>query len=426
MKTWELTQLRIRMGKPGDPALTAITNDYRAEDRALPVETMRIAWSKPTPRDHMEPTTIEFTLLVPEGSPDLAFIAYDAPIEITATINVPDRATPYTFRLAAGRVTSWRRDLRRPDGRHPYHITATDIIGRLATSSISDTPWPEQTAGDRLARISAITKSGPFTYSGPTAGTTVGPRDVDNRTALDMAQHCCPVGRHITPGAYPYNTDISIAYPAMAHPETTQPLQIPAALVEDTGRAMDRTGIVTEYAVTAHFTHLTDNPNTITYYSIRNITIPTSRATLSTDAKTTHSAAGSWTREVMNAATPAVALPDSPRIYAREEYVIPSVDQLFDTRHRHTETIWIQDAPADADPLHYIVGQEITIHGLDLQLRLTLAPGATYGLRRLTFWDWRYTSNRIFNGRRPRIGDAITATKRIRIKDNAYTAVTTA
>lgn len=411
--------VRLRMRPPGTSTWTTVATSL-ATGRAVAVDDVKIGWGQPTPRDHPDPGTIAFTLLVDDDTGiDAQLLAYDTEVIIDAIfehdlagwVHVNYPLAPTFDTLARGWVTTWDRGRLRPDGRRPYRINAIDILGRAAATRLAATPWPStHTAAQRVAAINAASVAGPLLATD--ASVTTADYDVDNAPALDVIRRHARLST-LTTETLAGITTVSrftrrlqtttaetITFPLAR----SDALPVPASIVEDSGRAMSRTSVVSEVAVTAYWA-INAARSTRTYkdgggsYSSSRYAADTDETILTPAPAYPFSIispadvamwASQLIKESAGAATqlpPARVLVDRPESSA-------TLRDLFVLGRRHPQAIRLTGGPTDLDRIHYVTGGELTIRGRRITLSITTAPGRTSGLRSLRFADLSSATNR--------------------------------
>lgn len=406
----------IRMRPPGGAWHTIATSI--AGTSAVAVGAVTISWGQPTPRDHPAPGSITFTLLVPDGSLDEAILAYDTEVIIEAELDVWDGAWGpwrqyildvgwiYTRPLARGWLTRWTRgNRRRHDGRRAYSVTCLDVLGRAAATKLAAAPWPaSHDPAQRVAAINAASPAGPLLAPG--SYVTSEAYDVDNAAALDVIHRHCPIAfaacetvtgitTYRRPNKNPRYAGQELQFSALGGVGLV-PVQ--ADMIEDTGREMDRTSVVSDVGVTAYWASETQR-RTVTYRD-PSAAYSSSRYTVDTDERIINSAeVASWANALISESRTAVRrIPPGHRVRLGLERVNAGLADLFVLGPRSTARILdIIDAPPDLDALQYVQGGTLTIAGLDMRLVLDTSPARLFGTRTMRYADLPR------DARRPRI-----------------------
>lgn len=379
----------------------------------IAVDTATISWGSPSPRDHAEPGSIRFALLVNGTHLDEELLTYDTEFTIGATItrfgfwqgdllNDPRYDNKPIIPLARGWITSWKKGKPRPDGRLVYQIHAIDVLGRAAATKLAASPWPaSHTDAQRRDAINAASPSGPLLA--PTALPTSEALDVDNATALDIIQRHAPaIGSRVTEQP----AGINYIAPSNRTPQyennelyftvySTAALALPASCVEDSGREMDRGSVISDVAVNAYWGNETER-RTITF---RDPTVAYSSSRYSSDSDTRLIAVGGASSEpavrtwaqalIRESKTPAIRLPRAQVLVHKPQFSnVGNVGlNMFRLGLRDNILVRIDNGPADLEPLQYVTGGTLTINRRRLRLSVEMAPARLYGLRPLRFSD---------------------------------------
>ena len=416
----------IRMRPPGGSWRAVATSIATA--KAIAVGDVTISWGQPTPRDHPEPGSIAFTLLVPDGALDEELLAYDTEVIIEGQFDVwtasgwqqwrqldldPPGWNPVIAPLARGWLTRWTRSSRlRDDGRRSYSISCIDVLGRAAATRLAASPWPSGgTSEQRVAAINASSPSGPLLEAG--SYVTGEAYDVDSAPALDVIRRHCPIaystGERIggiqtwrRPNVNARYTDGEIWFTGLGG-ITLNPVQ--ADMVEDTGREMDRTNVVSDVSVTAYW-ELETQRRTVTWRDPA-VAYSSSKHSVDTDERITNNpytgdqitATATWAKALIaESRTAARRLRAGHRIRLGLERIDDDCGDLFLLGPRAAARILdITDAPDDLDHFQYVTGGTLTIHGLDMTLTLDTFPARLFGVRPMRYIDLPRDS------RRPRI-----------------------
>lgn len=218
---------------------------------ATPIGRIAIAFGRPSPRDHADPSTITLTIDQPAGQdPGLDF---DAVIIIRAATRNP----VITVTLARCFVQNWHRE-HISDTYDRYTVTCQDIVGRARGWKVGASPWPQEPANTRLGRVRALAPNVLHPSFGIMGGTAA-PRDVDNQdivelTSLVIPPHLAiigtPAGLAIPrPGiTFEYNSNSDYLW-AQRLDEGASPVDIPTANVVDGGVDVTRAGRIGRVAI---------------------------------------------------------------------------------------------------------------------------------------------------------------------------------
>lgn len=416
-----LRTARISMKPPGGAWTTVATT--LAGSNAVAVGDVEITWGQPTPRDQPDPGKIAFTLLVPDNSPAETLLAYDTEVLIEAELDTYYQASngigAWTQKieyyptyntwwpLGRGWLTSWTRTThRRPDGRRAYNITCIDIIGRAAATHLAATPWPNtHTPAQRVAAINAASPSGPLLD--PTAlNITTEAYDVDNATALDVLGRHCPINILLVetatgivpltrPNRNPRYTGNELQFSVAGG---VNAITVQADMIEDTGREMDRTSVISEVSVNAYWG--TETSRREQTWRAPTAAYSSSRHNVDTDQRldptNLQPKVATWANGIIKESrTARRRLPAGHRIRLGLERPNNSLTMLFLLGQRARNLMLkIQGAPPDLDPLQYITGGTLTIHNNTLRLALDTNPAALFGMRPLRYSDLPRTSLR--------------------------------
>lgn len=414
----ELDRVDLMLRPPGESTWTTITNQPHTPDDALPIGDVVIDWSRPTPRDQLEPSTITFTLRLRPESPHTRLIALATQVRIIAAaerweVSFSTQLGPNEVILTHAWITAWSHGPEKDHlGRHTYTVEATDIIGRAAATPIGDTPWPYQNRQDRIARLNAISPSGPLinAIQNVDRTTMLAARDVDNMTALDIAHLCSdPRREHLIPAP---STNISRAtYERIPRGTVVNladhfPTRIPARAIENTGSRLDRQGSVNTISVT--FPPNSSSPPEGRSYTHATATFP-SRWSVATDRVIAPTSVQTWANAILDvAANPAIRPAAPSRILLdRLDHLDPPNRhhrgaELLHVGDRERQILAVIDAPSDVDQVQSLTGSTITITGRIITLHAHLMPGSLDGLvpitiqqlptyqtiARHTFGDW--------------------------------------
>ena len=403
-KTLDLQLLLLQMRPPGETDWIELTNDASDPERAWAINTVNISWQRSSPRDHLEPGDYSIDILMHPDSIDAEILEYDTEIKLSAYV-LETRAPQHRWpTLLHGWITSWERGLKRPDGRYIYHLGIIDAIGRAAATTIGDKPWPHEPGFNRGDRLNALSRSGPL-ITGDMPG-NVGPRDVDNVALLDVARSICTPGTII--GIDEYDTSkITARFSGSLQYAPESAVRLPASLIEDTGRRLDRSAMLTEIGITAHWNvNAMEEKSTRTIYGARRHGWTTSRWSIDTDqtfwTKDGVDRAIKWAERTINeSSTPAIYLPGSPRILLNRNVPVPEITMLLHAGSRYNSAIEILDPPSDIEPIHLVIGGSIEVKGMSVKLALTLVPAGVYGVRRVR-WKEINQALDVFTNRRTR------------------------
>ena len=386
--TLEAMTIQLR---PTSSQIVYLRFDRHDPDHALPVGELRIPWSRSTPWSHAEPQQWQLQLLLAPDAVEWPHIRLDVEVIVRADVRILEHdgsTRVQEVRLASGWISSIEQSPLRSDGRYSVMLTLDDLMTRAAGDIIGDTPWPRQSIAARLQRINELTSRPYVTVS---SGFYVAARDIDAQPALDVIQSCCRFGWIVAPD----EDGTRLAIQQLPPRGPTDPIIVPPSIIEDTGRAIDRSSYITELGLTAYWA-LADSeagtPSTRTFQATTTIPVR-SRTTISNDIDW-HSTTDwpdrirVWAFAILAAAAREVPrLPGSPRLVLSKPVPVPNIDRLLAEFGRHTEVLAIPDAPGNLDEQHSILGGEITITGRKIQISLTLAPGNNAGLRNMRWTD---------------------------------------
>lgn len=438
--SFRLRTLTLRMRPPGGDWHTVATS--LAGDHAVAVGDVTISWGQPTPRDQPEPGAIAFTLLVPDGALDEALLAYDTEIRIEATLNHWTGAwtrwpADEPRILTRGWLTRWTRDTRRRlDGRRTYKITCIDILGRAAATNLAAAPWPaNQTMQQRVAAINSASPSGPLVALG--SYVTVQPFDVDNAAALDVISRHAGIADVMVESATGITIERRPNQPALYDGGLhfffgtgLGIIPVQADMIEDLGREMDRSSVVSEIGITAYWGTEPDRRE-VTY---RNASAgySSSRYSIDTDERIGVGVNGvdqavrvaAWAQQLIaESLTPRRRLPAGHRLRLGLERVNDNLLNLFLIFQRgRSQILRIEDPPDDLDALQYVQGGTLTVTGLNMHLTITTAPAGLFGVRAMRYADLPRDS------RRPRIRGTATTNegttyRKTRISDTSVVSI---
>lgn len=389
-KTLDLQLLLMEMRPPGETEWTELTNDASDPERAWTINAVHIAWQRTSPRDHLEPGEYSIDILMHPDSIDASILEYDTEVQLTAYVIDPEPPQHRWPKLLHGWVTSWTRGLPRADGRCIYRLGIIDPVGRAAAITIGDEPWPHEPASHRFDRLNTLSPSGPILTRYVSGN--VGPRDVDNVALLDVARATCPPGDII--GIDEHETSKLAAQPSASLQYQTQTaVKLPASIIEDTGRQLDRSATLTEIGITAHWNvdDLEDKA-TKTIYGSNRRGYTSSRWSIDTDQTylfdDTRNLTLAWAKRTIDESSePAVYLPGSPRILLNRNVAVGNICNLLHAGTRYNSAIEIIDPPSDLDAIHLVIGGSIAVKGMKLKLSLTLVPAGVFGVRRVRWKD---------------------------------------
>lgn len=405
--TLRATAVTVELRAPGSSTWTTLTNDVDAG--VLPVNEVAISWGKPTPRDHPEPGAIGLELLVDDANLDA--LAYDTEVRVWARLEhyvdlvgwLPTRyIAPLDHLLARGWVTYWERGRRRrEDGRYLYRLDAIDVLGRAAATNLGAAPWPAQTSPDRLAAINAASKAGDLLDPATSSWLAGRARDVDNAGALDVIRQEAALGTYCGEAADGIAGRLQARrYPLYLGATGAEELQftwvwpftvidVPADILEDTGRRLDRGSVLSEVAVTCYRdVSPSAEPSTVTYRDGSPGSYSSSRYTVTTDHTYSNEAGLEAWADALVAGTqerPAVRIP-AGRLLLLEDQV-DGLEYMVRLESRGDIFVRIVDAPDDLEALHYVTAGALTIRRLDLELVVELAPARLHGVRPMRFSD---------------------------------------
>lgn len=413
--TLKATKIVLRMRPPGKAWRTVATTTAGAD--AVAIGDAVIAWTRPTPRDHPEPGRLAFTLLVPDGALDQSLLAYDTEFTISARlrtysasgwgadVQVQNGVVDFDplHLIGRGWVTSWRRGAnRRHDGRRAYAVEGIDIFGRAAATRLAAAPWPKyQTVAQRIAAINAASPSGQL-LDPATLQVTREAFDVDSATGLDVIKRHCPISWTLV------ETGAGISFASRPNRNARYDGQelkfslagnllvteVPAKLVEDTGRQVDRGSVVSDVAVTAYWG--TETARRQVTWRDTSAGYSSSRVTVDTDERITDSTRiETWARQLMAESKGAPRrLPSPHRVIVEvpERYRLDYLVRLPWRSHPHL--LRIVDAPEDIDELQYVTGGSLTISGTKLKLAVETFPARLFGARSIRYSDLPRTANR--------------------------------
>lgn len=385
-KTIELRQLLLQMRPPGETEWIELSNDASDPKRAWTINAVNIAWQRTSPRDHPEPGEYSLDLLMYQESVDASILEYDTEVKLAAYVLDPEPPQHRWPILLHGWVTSWTRGLPRADGRCIYHLGIIDPVGRAAAITIGDEPWPHESGFNRGQRLNKLSPSGPIIADDLPGN--VGPRDVDNVALLDVARATCPPGYII--GIDEYDTSKLAAQPSGSlQYQTLTAVKLPASIIEDTGRQLDRSATLTEIGITAHWNvDKLEEKATRTIYGSNRRGYTSSRWSIDTDQTylfdDTRKLTLAWAKRTIDeSAEPAIYLPGSPRILLNRNVAVGNICNLLHAGTRYNSAIEIIDPPSDLDPVHLVIGGSIEVKGMRIKLRLSLVPAGVFGVRRV-------------------------------------------
>ncbi len=403
-----LKSAKIEIKPPGAKSFTTLTNDVRDDERAWPIGEVVTKWSRSTPWDHMDPTTTTFTLLLDPHSLEASLIEYDAQVKVSVHVTPTQWwLSPDFITIAFGWINAWERDPVGRDGRARWHIELTDVIGRAAATMLGDKPWPQEMVLTRFARINQLSAAGPLvdvsSYGLPNY--LVGPRDVDNTSALQIIQEQFPIGS--VSAISSENPDKISAWDvgSFERPGQEYRVRLPASAIEDTGRRLDRTSFITEVGFETFFVEYIgkgdDERQTRTIKGSHPKMLTSSRIMFISDemnmtARFSWGKDGlfTWARNQIDASTsPTVALPGEPRIFVDQEGEAERVDLLLDIGWRQGRLVEIIDPPDDLERAHVVEGGTITLHGTTLKLSISLIPASSLGIGPARWTDYNTVMN---------------------------------
>lgn len=395
---------RLQLRGPGGQWVQLAHQAASRDSAALPIGAVTVSWGRATPRDHPEPGTTQLAIRVPmtdQATPQL--LAFDTEVKLLAQLS---ESSPSGWQavaaggwvtIARGWVTSWDRTA--ADDHWLYVVTVADALARAAGVMLADTPWPNnQVREARLQRINTISPVGPVVVdTGLGFNKGLGPRDVDNYAALEALQRCATLGENlietdsgllalvrVMQSIPRYNT-LGNRYLRLTDPAPV--VEVPAAMVEDAGRRMDRSHTLNQASAEVHNnTEL----KTVSYRAPR--TTAPARWAIATDTQHATSQVAAWLQAVVDRSLEAEAvvqplLKPGRLLIEAEGLHAPGLWRLLDINQRHTVFLSIQQAPADVDAVQFVTSAQLTIEGARVQLEVSLMPARLYGIRPLRFAD---------------------------------------
>ena len=399
MNTIQANTVTLRLRPPGSTTWTTLANDHTDPTRALPIDTVEISWSSPGPRDHPDPATLDLDILIAPDSPEVALLARDTDVELTAgvtIINAAGNAQAAGGTLFRGWIDSWIRTTHH-DGRHRYRLSIIDALGRAAAINLASSPWPASTQLARIDAINAASPIGPLLARASLPG-RVGPRDVDNASALSVIQDTAYLGQRAEPGrTIDHDGLIGLYWPPVSAPSYFDGelwmspymylVTLPADLLEDTGRAMNRTGALNQ-ASAEYFPTPAAVDTTTTTHRIPGSSYSTSSWSIGTDTVPVVADVERWLTAIVHESnTAAHPLLQPGRLILDTPVAVPAIWYLLDHNTRNRAILKLRYAPGDIDTLQAVTAGTLTINGLTLTLTLTLTPARLFGVRPLRFSD---------------------------------------
>lgn len=395
--TMRAASITLQLRPPGDTSWITVTNDATLiDERALAVDNVTIGWGRPTFRDHPDPGTVTFDLIIPDGAADTALVRYDTEVRLDAALELlqPDgswaAASPSPTPLTRAWITSWERTRAKDSRRYRYTITALDELGRAAAVNLAAAPWPQEPAQGRLDKINQASPVGTLTNFVSGAGTVI-PRDVDNAPALDVIRETARLSADAVETSdgriwlkerpsQRIQTIITGNLTSMGS-RVESVLEVPTAIVVDSGQYLDRSSLLNE----ATIEHGTAGERVTTSYREPGSSYSSSRWTRTTDVVATTGVVAAWLADLIAAqGEPAVQLNDT-QLVLDKPWPIPKAHHLVSMDHRHFVLAKLNGSNrhADVDAIQAVRGGVLTIRGLELTLVVSLEPARVYGIRRL-------------------------------------------
>lgn len=368
--------LTIRARRAGDGSVITLYRTPEGRRQGLtPVGRVEVSFSRPSGLSGADPSQITLTIQQPAGAPALA-LGYDDRIEVEAAF--PDQPD-WPIRICTGWVLSWTRTVTGTIA--TYTVQCQDIIGRIAGWMVGDTPWPQSQITARARRINTL--AGETIADWPNDYRTVAPRDVDNRSILEL----------LTLLLEPVETlagfegqVIRVPPPGLIWQGNSMtgeaPLEVPTRAVVDRGLAMTRAGRLTRVTVKAPPPN-GGEPVVTTYASAARG--PSTQLSYESDMW----GASAWLlRSVLEVAAMTEAqLQPTELLTSRLD--LDTLRTLL-SEIRLFGSVYL-DGPLSNESIyrtHLIVGGTITVQGGELvSYAITLAPSTTGGLIRVRWRD---------------------------------------
>lgn len=377
------------------------------------IDTIDVAWSRASARDHSDPSTGTLTLVLAEERHPV--IRWDALVTIEGDVYDPADGTAFPVLVWRGWITqtTWeRRTVRHPatgawvtTWRHT--VTMTDLVGRAGSTKIGDTPWPAEGATERLARVEA---KSPYPLISPdiVVLAPVAARDVDNIELLEPVRaavvadlrwiHDSDTG--LVAQDLPGNA-LAFMWGQSSGGRSGDAflVDLDAAWIVDAPRTEDRQTRVT--AVTINYVFqptVGDEPEDRTLYIRDSSAVATSELQLDTDLRQTEvfTYQGKLTY-LRSWADSLIELTSEPIAVLGETELRPDLvgngrlANLIDlTNGRRTRT-WVQlvNAPDTIGVYQHVTGGHLTIDGRHgVRLAITMQPTVIAGQVQLVWSDW--------------------------------------
>lgn len=391
--------LRATMTRPDGSGVTLYRTPAGFAAGPTPHGEIEVKFGRPSPRDNADPETITLTLDQPAGTPTR--VEYDALVVVTLQIGTR------TATLARGWVAGWTRETvgkKRPRDR--YAIQLTDVTGRAAGWKLGDGMRPVEYDVVRRNRVNVVTGQ-QFASPMLSALRYVGPRDIDNRTALEALEYTVkPLIAHLLP-----TTDGLQVFTAgrnqLVDGLVVEPrdgigldaVEVPSSAIGDAGDALNRSGRLTLIAIESPTwaagsgpgdPPIVTAPATTTHKRAAYLG-PTSEFRKSTDVLLDSTDTRSY-QGVLAASTERASIALAPSRLVLDRIAPAVLIQLLDLNTRLPTPIYItgQIRRHGVDPVVFISAGRIVARGGKLvRFDVTLSPGAPAGVRSLTWNDFR-------------------------------------